>query len=325
MKAIVCRAYGPPETLVYAEVPDPVIAPGKVLIRVAACSVNFPDTLIIEGRYQFRPEPPFSPGSDVSGVIEAVGEGVTRFAVGDAVIAVTVYGGFAERVLADEGMCIPKPPGIDDVHAAAFLLTYGTSYHALVHRAGLQAGETVLVLGAAGGVGLAAVELAKRLGARVIAAASTEEKRALCRAYGADETIDYGTEDLRARLKILTDGRGVDVVYDPVGGAYAEPALRSMAWGGRYLVVGFAAGEIPSIPLNLPLLKGCAIVGVFFGAFARNEPRVFAGMVRELMGWLSADELRPHIQATYPLREAPRALEAIAARAVLGKVVVTVA
>ncbi|HEX4869274.1 MAG TPA: NADPH:quinone oxidoreductase family protein, partial [Moraxellaceae bacterium] len=252
MKAVLCKQHGLPETLVVEEVPSPVPGPKQVLIAVKACGVNFPDTLIIQNLYQFKPALPFSPGGELAGVVKAVGEGVKHLQAGQPVLAFTGWGGFAEEVLADAKQVVPLPPGVDMAVAAAFMMTYGTSFHALKDRAALQPGETLLVLGAAGGVGLAAIELGKKLGARVIAAASSAEKLAVCQAHGADELINYEAEDLRERIKALTGGKGVDVIYDPVGGKYAEPALRSIAWKGRYLVVGFAAGDIPKIPLNLP-------------------------------------------------------------------------
>ncbi|MCR5867788.1 MAG: NADPH:quinone oxidoreductase family protein [Aquincola tertiaricarbonis] len=321
MRAVLCKAWGPPESLVVEERPTPQPGPGQVLVGVKACGVNFPDTLIIQGKYQFKPELPFSPGGEVAGTVLALGEGVQGFAVGDRVIAATTWGGYAEEVVAEAGRLIPMPDGMDFPVAAAFTLTYGTSHHALKDRAKLQPGETLLVLGAAGGVGLAAVELGKAMGARVIAAASSEDKLALCRAHGATDTIDYSREDLRERIKQLTDGRGVDVVYDPVGGDYSEPALRGMAWNGRFLVVGFAAGRIPSLPLNLPLLKGCAIVGVFWGAFTRNEPQRNAANLAELMQWIGEGKLKPHVSATYPLERAADALNDLLQRKVQGKAV----
>jgi NADPH2:quinone reductase len=323
MKAVLCKQYGPPSTLVVEEVPSPRPGPGQLLVEVHACGVNFPDTLIIQGKYQFKPELPFSPGAEVAGVVREVGDGVHGFRPGDRVIAATTWGGYAEETLAPAERTIRMPEGIDFPTAAAFLLAYGTSHHALKDRAALKPGETVLVLGAAGGVGLAAVEIAKAMGARVIAAASTREKLEVCREHGADATIDYSTEDLRARVKALTDGRGVDVVYDPVGGDLSEPALRSMAWRGRFLVVGFASGDIPNIPLNLPLLKGCSIVGVFWGAFMRNEPERNEEELRELVAWLLDGRLRPRISAVYPLERCADALDDVTSRKVTGKVVLT--
>ena len=276
MKAVLCKAYGPPDSLVIEDVASPIPGPGEAVVSVKAASVNFPDVLIIENKYQVKPPLPFSPGSELAGIVKAVGDGVTHVKPGDRVMAITGYGAFAEEVKAEARRMLPIPAGMDFATAAAFGLTYATSEHALFDRAALKAGETLLVLGAAGGVGLAAIEIGQILGARVIACASTDEKLAICRQHGADETINYATEDLRERIKALTNGNGADVVYDPVGGAYTELALRSIAWRGRLLVVGFAAGEIPKIPLNLTLLKGCSIVGVFWGDFARREPAHFA-------------------------------------------------
>lgn len=323
MKAVLCKRYGPPSELVVEEVDSPQPGPGQVLVEVHAAGVNFPDTLIIQGKYQFKPEPPFSPGGEVAGTVRRVGPGVEGWAVGDRVIASTVWGGYAEELLAEADRLIALPEGMDDASAAAFVLTYGTSHHALKDRGALQPGETLLVLGAAGGVGLAAVQIGKAMGARVIAAASSADKLATCREHGADETIDYAAEDLRQRVKALTGGRGVDVVYDPVGGDFSEPALRSIAWRGRFLVVGFAAGRIPSIALNLALLKGCSIVGVFWGAFTRHEPERNAANLQELLAWFQAGKVRPHISATYPLERAGQALQDLIDRRVQGKIVLT--
>ncbi len=321
MKAVLCKEYGPPDSLVVEELPSPTAGHGEVVLAVRACGVNFPDVLIIQNKYQFRPPLPFAPGGEVAGVVTAVGDGVATLKVGDRVIGSTGWGGFAEELAIDATRVIPIPDEMDFVTASAFLLTYGTSHHALKDRAQLRAGETMLVLGAAGGVGLAAVELGKVMGARVIAAASTAEKLAVCREHGADELIDYAREDLKERVKQLTAGNGVDVVYDPVGGAYAETALRGTAWNGRYLVVGFAAGDIPKIPLNLVLLKGCQIVGVFWGAFTAREPERHQANVAELMAWFRAGKIKPHVSATYPLERAAEALNAMAERRVMGKVV----
>lgn len=323
MKAVLCRSYGPPEQLELAEVPSPTPGKGQVLVRVRACGVNFPDTLIIQGKYQFQPPMPFTPGSDIAGIVTAVGEGVAQVRAGDRVLGFTGAGGggFAEEAVCDERNVMSLPETVDFPTAAAFGLTYSTSYYALKDRARLQPGETLLVLGAAGGVGLAAVELGKLMGARVIAAASSDEKLAVCRQYGADAIINYGTRDLRDGIKELTGGNGVDVIYDPVGGAYAEPALRGMAWGGRYLVVGFAAGDIPRIPLNLPLLKGCSIVGVFWGGFTARESAHNTANLRELISWLGTGTIRPHISATYPLAQVAHALNDILERKVTGKVI----
>jgi NADPH2:quinone reductase len=286
-----------------------------------AASVNFPDVLIIQNKYQVKPPLPFSPGSELAGIVKAVGEGVTRVKAGDRVMAFTGYGAFAEEVKTQESRLLPMPAGMDFLTAASFILTYGTSDHALSDRGALAAGETLLVLGAAGGVGLAAIEIGKALGARVIAAASSDEKLAACRAHGADEIINYATEDLRERIKAVTGGDGVDVVYDPVGGPYTEPALRSTAWRGRLLVVGFAAGEIPRIPLNLTLLKGCSIVGVFWGDFTKRQPKEFIESVTQLGKWYREGRLKPHISAKFPLAKAADALKMMAARQVKGKVV----
>jgi NADPH2:quinone reductase len=324
MKAILCKQFGPPDSLVFEEVASPRAGPGEVVVSVKAASVNFPDVLIIQNKYQFKPPLPFSPGSELAGVVKEAGEGVSAFRPGDKVIAFTTYGAFAEEVKTDAARLLPLPQGMDFASGAAFLLTYGTSDHALRDRAALKAGETLLVLGAAGGVGLAAVEIGRALGARVIACASSDDKLAVCREHGADATINYAGEDLRERIKVLTDGRGVDVVYDAVGGAYTEPAFRSIAWRGRLLVVGFAAGEIPKLALNLPLLKGASIVGVFWGDFARREPRQFGESVRQLGAWYREGKLRPHVSQTLPLARAADALKLMAARQVKGKLVLTV-
>jgi NADPH2:quinone reductase len=321
VKAVLCKAFGPPESLVVEELPSPTPAAGEVVVSMRAASVNFPDVLIIQNKYQFKPPLPFSPGSELAGVVKEVGAGVTAYKPGDRVIAFTTYGAFAEEVKADAGRLLPLPPKMSFEEGAAFLLTYGTSDHALRDRAALKRGETLLVLGAAGGVGLAAVEIGAALGARVIGCASSEEKLAVCREHGAHDTINYATEDLRERIKALTDGRGVDVVYDAVGGPYSEPAFRSIAWRGRLLVVGFAAGDIPKLPLNLALLKGASIVGVFWGDFARREPKAFAESVAQLARWHAEGKLRPHVSQTFPLAKAVDALNLMAARQVKGKVV----
>jgi NADPH2:quinone reductase len=291
---------------------------------VKAAGVNFPDVLIIENKYQVKPPLPFSPGSELAGVVKTVGADVVGFKAGDSVMAITGYGAFAEEVAVDAKRLLPMPSGMDFVSAAAFGLTYATSEHALCDRGALKAGETLLVLGAAGGVGIAAIEIGKELGARVIACASTDEKLAVCREHGADEGINYATEDLRERIKALTGGKGADVVYDPVGGPYTELALRSIAWRGRLLVVGFAAGEIPKIPLNLTLLKGCSIVGVFWGEFTRREPQRFVQAMEKLGRWFGEGKLKPHISGTFPLEHAADALTLMAERKVKGKVVLTV-
>jgi NADPH2:quinone reductase len=323
MKAVVCKQFGPPESLVVEDLPALRPGPGEAVVSVKAASVNFPDVLIIQNKYQFKPPLPFSPGSELAGVVKEVGAGVDAFRPGDKVIAFTTYGAFAEEAKTEAARLLPLPEGMDFVAGAAFLLTYATSDHALRDRAALRAGETLLVLGAAGGVGLAAIEIGKALGARVIACASSEEKLAVCRAHGADATINYAAEDLRERVKNLTDGKGVDVVYDPVGGPYSEPAFRSLAWRGRLLVVGFAAGEIPKLPLNLALLKGASVVGVFWGDFARREPKHFAESARQLGQWYREGKLKPHVSQTFPLEKAADALKLMAARQVKGKVVLT--
>ena len=322
MKAIICQQFGPPDQLVLTDVPSPKAGKGQIVIRVEACGVNFPDTLIIEGKYQFKPPLPFSPGGEVSGTISEVGEGVEHLNVGDRVFSMTGHGGFAEAVVANAATTLPMPDGMDDVTAASTMYTYGTSYHALKDRANIQPEETLLVLGAAGGVGLAAVQLGVLMGARVIAAASSDEKLAVCRAMGAAETINYTTENLRDRIKELTGGQGVDVVYDPVGDRYAEPAIRSLAWKGRYLVVGFAGGDIPSIPLNLALLKGASIVGVFWGAFAQREPKASMQNFKQILTWIASGQLKQHIYKLYSLADAPHALRDLMERRVVGKAVI---
>ena len=324
MRAVVCKAFGPPESLVVEEVPDPVAGGGQVLIDVVASSVTFPDVLMIQDLYQFKPGLPFTPGTEVAGVVRALGEGVTGVSVGDRVLAGVGSGAMAEQVVVPAGAVVVVPDGVDLASAPGFLYAYGTSHHALKDRAGLRAGESLVVLGAAGGVGLAAVELGALAGARVIAAASSDERLALCREHGATDTINYATEDLKTAIRDLTDGRGADVVYDAVGGSYAEPALRSTAWGGRFLVIGFAAGDIPKVPLNLPLLKGCSIVGVFYGAWTAREPQRQRENVDELLGLWRDGKLSPFASASYPLVRAGEALRALADRKVMGKVVVTV-
>ena len=322
MKAVRCMRHGPPEALVVQDIETPVPQTGEVLVEVKAAGVNFPDTLIIQDKYQFKPALPFTPGGELAGVVSAVGDGVTRFRPGQSVIGFTGWGAFAEQAIVRQEQLVPMPPGMPFDVAGSFLMTYGTCLHALKDRAQLQPGETVLALGAAGGIGMATIDLAKALGAKVIAAASSAEKVAACRAAGADEGIDYGKEDLRERLKALTGGKGVDVVCDPVGGKYSELALRSTAWRGRFLVVGFADGEIPRIPLNLALLKGCSIVGVFWGDFIRREPANAERDVRELVGMVLSGKLKPLVSARYALAEMRQALEAIMRREVQGKVVI---
>jgi NADPH:quinone reductase len=321
MRAVVCKSYGPPEQLVVEELPSPVAAAGQAVVAVKACGVNFPDTLIIEGKYQFRPEPPFTPGGEAAGVVTSVGPGVTVVKPGDRVIALLPWGGYATEVAVEATRLVPIPDGVDFAPAAATLTTYGTTLHAFADRAQLQAGETVLVLGAAGGVGLAAVQLGKLMGARVIAAASSPGKLQRCRDAGADETIDYATEDLKERVKQLTKGVGVDVVYDPVGGKYSEQALRATAWNGRLLVIGFAAGEIPKIPLNLTLLKGASIVGVFWGQFLMKNPAQANAQFKQLLQWVAEGKLAPHVHAALPLAQAATAMRTLLDRKVQGKIV----
>jgi NADPH2:quinone reductase len=322
MKAIRCKQFGPPSSLDLEEMPG--LKPGakEVLVEVKACGINFPDTLIIQGLYQFKPELPFTPGSDIAGVVKEVGEGVGHLKVGDEVFGFVFSGGFAEEVLVPSNTCFMKSKKMNFPIAASFMVAYGTSYHALKDRAKLSDGETLLVLGASGGVGLAAVELGKLMGAKVIAAASSEDKLQLCREYGADETINYSKDDLKSEIKKLTDNKGVDVIYDPVGGDYSEAAFRGIAWEGRFLVVGFASGTIPKMPLNLPLLKTASIVGVFWGDFAMRNPKQNMENTKMLMKWYDEDKLRPHIHKTYELKNTARALEEIMNRKVRGKLVI---
>jgi NADPH2:quinone reductase len=324
LKALLCKQFGPPESLVLEDVPSPKPGAGEVVVSIKAASVNFPDVLIIQNRYQFKPPLPFSPGSELSGVVKEIGEGVKNVKPGDKVIAFTTFGAFAEEVKTESGRLLPMPEGMSYAEAASFVLTYGTTDHALRDRGKLQAGETLLVLGAAGGVGVAALEIGKALGARVIACASSDEKLAVCRQHGADETINYASEDLRERIKALTGGKGVDVIYDAVGGQYTEPAFRSIAWRGRHLVIGFAAGDIPKLPLNLALLKGAAVVGVFWGDFTRREPKLFAESAGQLARWYREGKLKPHVSATFPLAQAADAMNLLASRKAKGKVVVTI-
>ena len=321
MRAVRCHELVGPQGLRVDEIPEPAPAAGQILIDVQAAGVNFPDVLLSRGKYQFKPPLPFSPGGEAAGVVRAIGSGVSSIAVGDRVAATVIHGAFAERLVAPELAAVKLPASIGAEVGAATLLTYATTYHALVDRAQLRSGETLLVLGAAGGVGFAAVELGKLLGARVIAAASSDEKLAFCREHGADETVCYATEDLKERVKALTGGAGADVIYDPVGGAYAEPALRAIAWQGRYLVVGFAAGDIPKIPLNLVLLKGCQIMGVFWGAFVMREPARNRANAEALFAWIAEGRLAPHVDAVFPFARAGEALERLERREVKGKLV----
>ncbi len=319
-----CKDYGPPESLVVEEVDDARAGDRQVVVDVMACAVNFPDVLIIQNLYQFQPPLPFSPGAEIAGVVSSIGSAVDGVQVGDRIFASPGWGGLAEKIAVDAGSLIPIPDGIDFAAASSFLYAYGTSHYALKDRGDLQPGETLVVLGAAGGVGLAAVELGALMGANVIAAASSDDKLELCREYGASTTINYATEDLKLRIRELTGGAGADLVYDPVGGPYSEPALRSTAWEGRFLVIGFAAGDIPAIPLNLALLKGCQIVGVFWGAFVGREPDRHRRNVEELVDWWRTGRLRPHVSSTYPLERAGEALRELVDRKAKGKIVVTV-
>jgi len=326
MKALLCERFGPADQLVLRDIPDLVPGDGEAVVRVHAAGVNFPDTLIIENRYQFKPELPFAPGGECAGVVESVGARVPPHVVsGMRVIAFTTFGAFAEKVRVPAENLIPMPDGMDFPVASAFTIAYATTYHALVDRAAIKSGETLLVLGASGGVGLAAVEIGKALGARVIAAASSAEKLAVCREHGADQTIDYEREDLRERVKELTSGKGADVVYDPVGGRFTELSLRAAAWRGRVLVVGFASGDIPKVPANLLLLKGAALVGVFWGDYARRESGRLMQDLVTLFGWIRDGRLKPRIAATYPLERGAEAIAALAARKVSGKLVIVMA
>jgi NADPH:quinone reductase len=322
MKALMCHAFGPIDTLRVEDLPSPVPGPGQVLVDVKAAAINFPDALIVQGLYQAKPALPFAPGAELAGVVNALGEGVKHLKLGDRVIAAVGHGAFAEECLVDAAQVMPLLPGMDFDLGAAFVLTYGTSLHALRRIAALQAGETLLVLGAAGGVGLAAIEIAKAMGARVIAAASSAEKLALCRKVGADETIDYSAEDLRKRVDALTGGKGADVVYDPVGGALSEAALRATAWRGRYLVIGFASGEIPKIALNLALLMERAILGVFWGAAVRRDPAAHLANMQQLAQWFAEGKVRPVVSERVALADAAAAIARLANRQGMGKIVV---
>lgn len=321
MRAWLCENPTGVEALQWKELPTPEPGAGEVLVEIRAASLNFPDLLIVQNKYQMKPALPFVPGSEYAGVIAAVGEGVTQLQVGQNVACLSGTGGFATHTLAPAHLCMPLPADFPHVDAAAFIMIYATSHHALLDRAQLKAGETVLVLGAAGGVGTAAIQIAKASGAKVIAAASSDEKCALCQRLGADQTLNYGRENLRDAVKALTGGKGPDVIYDPVGGEYAEPAFRSIAWRGRYLVVGFASGPIPSLPLNLPLLKGASIVGVFWGDFARREPQANAAMMGQLAQWYAQGKVKPVIDRTMPMTELKAAYAHMGSRGVKGKLV----
>lgn len=320
MRAVVCPETKGPSSLRVADLPEPSCGRGEVLIEVKAAGLNFPDVLLSYGKYQFKPAPPFVPGGEASGLVSKVGEGVTSVAVGDRVAATMLHGAFAERIVVPELACVKIPDGISFETAAATLLTYLTTIHALVDRGNLRAGETLLVLGASGGVGVSAIQLGKLLGAKVIAAASTDEKVAFCIQQGADAGIVYTKEDLKERAKALSDN-GVNVIYDAVGGPFSEPALRAIAWEGRHLVVGFAAGDIPKIPLNLTLLKGCQIVGVFWGQFAMREPEKNRANGEKIFSWIAEGKLAPHVDAVFPFDKAAEALAKMEARAVRGKLV----
>ncbi|MDD2049462.1 NADPH:quinone oxidoreductase family protein [Pseudomonas putida] len=323
MKAVLCKTLGPAQGLVLEEVASPIPKKNEILLDVHAAGVNFPDTLIIEGKYQFQPPLPFSPGGEAAGVISAVGEKVTDLKVGDRVMALTGWGSFAEQVAVPGYNVLPIPEQMDFTHAAAFGMTYGTSMHALQQRGQLKAGETLLVLGASGGVGLAAVEIGKAMGARVIAAASSAEKLAVAKAAGADELINYSEHSLKDEIKRLTAGNGVDVIYDPVGGDLFDQAVRGIAWNGRLLVVGFASGRIPQLPVNLALLKGAAVLGVFWGAFAQRQPADNAANFKQLFAWYAEGKLKPLVSQTFPLAEAGAAIDLLGQRKALGKLVVT--
>lgn len=322
MKALLCRTLTGIDDLRVEQIDAPKPGPNEILVDVAAAGVNFPDVLLVQGKYQFKAPPPFVPGFELAGTVREAGEGVTHLKAGDHVVAIVSHGAFAQQCVVPAKAALQLQPGTDLALAAAMLFTYATSYHALKDRAAIQPGETLLVLGAAGGVGLAAVDLGKRMGARVIAAASSEEKLETCRASGADETINYASEDLREGVKRLTNDKGVDVVCDPVGGAYSEAAFRSLAWNGRHLVVGFTAGDIPRLALNLPLLKGSALVGVFLGGLMQKEPQLARENARQLVDWVATGAIKPYVSKTYPLERAVEALREVAERRVRGKALI---
>ncbi len=324
MKAVLCKAFGPADTLVIEDTSSPQIKKNEVLLDVHAAGINFPDTLIIEGKYQFKPPFPFSPGGEAAGVISAVGEKVSHLKVGDRVMALTGWGSCAEQIAVPAYNILPMPDAMDFTTAAAFSMTYGTAMHALKQRGALQAGETLLVLGASGGVGLAAIEIGKAMGARVIAAASSAEKLEVARQAGADELINYQDEDVRERLKTLTKGQGVDVIIDPVGGDLFETVFRSIAWNGRMLVIGFASGTIPSLPANLPLLKGAAVIGVFWGSFAQRQPQDNVANFQQLFAWYAEGKLKPLVSQTFALEDTAQAINTLAARKAVGKLVIKV-
>jgi NADPH2:quinone reductase len=321
MKAILCRQPGGPDDLTLEDIPDPQAGPGQAIVKVAAAGLNFFDTLIIAGKYQVKPSFPFSPAAEFAGVVESIGPGVRHVKVGDRVLGYQGYGCARERIAVKAETLVSAPDNLDFDRAAGLSVTYGTTIHALKDRGKLQSGETLAVLGAAGGTGLAAIEIGKLMGARVIACASSDEKCAFAKQHGADDTINYATADLKEALKSVTGGRGVDVIYDPVGGDYAESALRAIAWKGRFLVVGFAAGTIPKLPLNLALLKGCDIVGVYWGAFTDKEPAAQAANMAQIVSWCAEGKLSSHVHAIYPLGDTAQALKDIAARKIMGKAI----
>ena len=321
MKALLCTRYGTPDDLELADIAEPKPGAGEALVKIHAAALNFFDTLIIAGKYQFKPAPPFSPAAEFAGTVEALGSGVTSFKPGDRVLGYMTYGAAREFVAVNASKLTKIPDALDFDRAAGLSITYGTTLHALKDRARLKAGESLAVLGASGGVGLAAVELGKIMGARVIACASSDDKLAFTRKHGADDGINYASEDIKEGLRRVTGGKGADVIYDPVGGKYTQPALRSIAWQGRFLVVGFAAGDIPKLPLNLVLLKGCDVLGVFWGAFIDRDPEGHRANTRQLIDWCVAGKISSHVHATYPLTDGIAALKSIAAREVMGKVI----
>lgn len=323
MRAALCKAFEGPDHIILDDVPDPSPGENQVVVVVRAAALNFFDTLMTRNQYQYKPELPFSPCAECAGVISARGAAVTGFEVGARVVAYTTWGSCRERVAVDAQALVPVPEGVDDATAAGVTVTYGTAIHGLKDRGGVAEGETVAVLGASGGAGLAAVEIAKLMGARVIAVASSPAKLEACRTHGADDLVDYSRQDLKTALKELTGGRGVDVVYDCVGGVSAEAALRATAWGGRFLVIGFASGEIPRIPLNLVLLKGCSVVGVFWGDFLKRDPHGHRDNITQVLEWCAEGRLRPHIHGTYPLEQTADALKLIEDRKAVGKVIIT--
>jgi NADPH2:quinone reductase len=323
MKALVCEAYGPVENLVYRDLPDPVPGGGEILVAVRAIGVNFPDGLLVEGKYQARPPCPFAPGSEVRGDVIALGAGVNDFKVGDRVLSLTTrFGAYAEKIALPAAAANKLPPFMNYDQGAALLGATGTAHHALRQRGRLRAGETLVVLGAAGGTGCAAVQIGKAIGARVIAVCSSDEKIAFAKAQGADEGINYSREDLNQAIKRLTDGRGADVVYDAVGGDAFDACSRAMAWDGRLLIVGFASGRIPTLPVNLTLVKGYSVIGVFWGAFTEKEPEAHAANMRELFGWIETGQVKPVIDAVFPLRDGIAAIKKVTGRDVMGKVIV---